>query len=803
MKALLLAAGLGTRLRPLTDTTPKCLVTICGRPLLEIWLETLHNAGVREFLINTHYLSEQVEKFIFKSQYKDKITLVHEEELLGTGGTVLKNKDFFDRDEPFLVIHADNLSVCDYKDFISAHYLKEINTQMTMMTFRTDVPKECGVVTCDVNGIVQEFYEKVNHPPSNLANGAVYIFEYSIFTLLENLKKPEIDISTEVLPYLMGKIGTYLNDNIHIDIGTKLKYEQANKVYKKYIKNSKVDYLYNYFNSGNMSSFGTKIQEIKTRIKDQKKIEYRKKRVLAIYDCIDLPLSNDIGAFILGAEIKRRENKFEKIDLLFVIHAQDPSPLRHSYVTQDNKSQFIYNMVLEQSRVFQNIGTLFVFDNRKQFLDFYRTQKKYYNIFPEDYNPVLPVESIRKRRAVHEWANIVPSLYKDSSLLCLTPPIDQVKLVEKWIMKYIYPKIPITVTLREWDDWADERNSNIAQWQKFIDANLVNENFVFIVIRDYYKLYDEVDSLTGSNVLYCNEAVISNSFRAALYQSATLNLFVSNGSAMYAVYNLNVNYLFFSVYSKGRGATREALRDSLKLYYGESFQGSSKYQKTVWKRDTYEVLKDETEQMLKLIEADLGLEPKFYTENFTKLKVTDNVSKKIDKFVDIKSDVDRRINIKYYVYAYYIQMLKNKLADLAIPMMKDLHMKYAVLKLKYRKKLKFHSNKKTGIINLDDIINHIVSRKKTVVIYGAGVIGEILYPLLKDNIICYVDSNEKIVGVKSDFSDLVINGLDIFLNRDFEYDYIIITPKGREEAIAGDLTEKYGVDDEKILFSGF
>ena len=81
MKALLLSAGLGTRLRPLTDTIPKCLVQINGKPLLQIWLENLTKYGVKEFLINTHYLHKQVEDFANNSTFKEKITLIYEKEL--------------------------------------------------------------------------------------------------------------------------------------------------------------------------------------------------------------------------------------------------------------------------------------------------------------------------------------------------------------------------------------------------------------------------------------------------------------------------------------------------------------------------------------------------------------------------------------------------------------------------------------------------------------------------------------------------------------------------------------------------
>lgn len=219
MKALLLAAGEGTRLRPITNEIPKCLVPINGKPLLEYWLENLTKAGVKEFLINTSYLHTQVETFVAKSIYKDKITLVYEKELLNTGGTLFENREFFST-EPFFLIHADNLSFCDFEAFINSHTNRPQNCDITMMLFSSDNPSSCGIVELDEMEIVQQFYEKVQNPPSNLANGAVYICEPSIFDFLESLGQEKIDFSLDVLPAYMGKINTFVNDTYHRDIGT-------------------------------------------------------------------------------------------------------------------------------------------------------------------------------------------------------------------------------------------------------------------------------------------------------------------------------------------------------------------------------------------------------------------------------------------------------------------------------------------------------------------------------------------------------------------------------------------------------
>lgn len=228
MKALLLAAGFGTRLRPLTDNIPKCLVDINGKPLLQIWLDLLEDGGVNDILVNTHYLADKVKKFLDLSLQKEHITVVYEEKLLGTGGTLLKNRSFFGN-EPILLIHADNLSSFELAAFKHRHENRPVGTEITMMTFRTDAPQSCGIVELDEKGIVVAFHEKVTNPPGNLANGAVYILEPAIMNFLAGLNKEEIDFSNEVMPHFIGKIYTFNNEVYHRDIGTLESYAAALK----------------------------------------------------------------------------------------------------------------------------------------------------------------------------------------------------------------------------------------------------------------------------------------------------------------------------------------------------------------------------------------------------------------------------------------------------------------------------------------------------------------------------------------------------------------------------------------------
>jgi len=229
--ALLLAAGLGTRLRPLTDVLPKCLVPIRGRPLLEYWLQCLVGAGVERILVNTHYRADLVEYYVARSPWAARVTLVHEPKLLGTGGTLVANRNFLLHGGPFMVAHADNLSVFDARGFAAAHCARPRAAALTMMTFTTDAPKTCGIVTTDAQGLVVGFFEKVMNPPGNRANAAVYIMEQEVLGFAAALKKPLLDISTEVLPRFLGRMWTWHNSVYHRDIGNLASWKTAQRDY--------------------------------------------------------------------------------------------------------------------------------------------------------------------------------------------------------------------------------------------------------------------------------------------------------------------------------------------------------------------------------------------------------------------------------------------------------------------------------------------------------------------------------------------------------------------------------------------
>jgi mannose-1-phosphate guanylyltransferase len=219
VRALLLAAGFGTRLRPLTNNVPKCLVRINGNPLIDYWFDLLLRSSIERVLVNTHHLADAVRLHVSQSPWRERIDLVHEVSLLGTGGTILENAEYF-KQQPFLVAHADNLTQFNVDKFIERHEKRPAGTEITMMTFHTSTPQLCGIVEEDEAGVVIDFHEKIANPPSRNANAAVYIFEPDIFSFLASLSKPVIDLSTEVIPHFLGKICTFRNTTYHRDIGT-------------------------------------------------------------------------------------------------------------------------------------------------------------------------------------------------------------------------------------------------------------------------------------------------------------------------------------------------------------------------------------------------------------------------------------------------------------------------------------------------------------------------------------------------------------------------------------------------------
>jgi len=233
MKAFLLAAGEGRRLRPLTDTIPKCLVPIGGTPLLAIWLETLERGGVTDVLINLHYAHEQVRRFLAGWQSSLRVETAYEPALLGSAGTVLANRRFVDGEESFLVAYADNLTTIDLGRMAAFH--ARTSTALTMAVQPTDRPSQKGTVILDGEGHIVAFEEKSPAPLSNLANGGVYMMRRSAFRHFPEgpAEGGVLDFGYHVLPRMAPDLTAYLVEELLMDIGTLGDYESAQRLWTR------------------------------------------------------------------------------------------------------------------------------------------------------------------------------------------------------------------------------------------------------------------------------------------------------------------------------------------------------------------------------------------------------------------------------------------------------------------------------------------------------------------------------------------------------------------------------------------
>ncbi len=222
MKAFLLAAGHGTRLRPYTDTVPKCLIPIRGVPILEIWLSLCRESGVSDVLINTHAHSSAVVDFVRKQRNTIKLTVIEEEQLFGSAGTLRANRDWIDGDEKFWVFYADVLTSANLKAMLDFH---SPQFAATLGVYSVSDPQRCGVTCIGPNQVITDFVEKPTYPKSRWAFSGIMIATPQLLEAIPD--KAGADIAFDVLPRLVGRMRAFPISEFLTDIGTLENYQKA------------------------------------------------------------------------------------------------------------------------------------------------------------------------------------------------------------------------------------------------------------------------------------------------------------------------------------------------------------------------------------------------------------------------------------------------------------------------------------------------------------------------------------------------------------------------------------------------
>lgn len=229
LKAMVMAAGMGSRLEPITLMLPKPLMPILNRPLMDIILMQLRSIGVRDVISNTYYLADQIINRYEKNDLGINFSYIKETELSGTAGGVKKCQFFFDEGEDFIVMSGDGLTTVDIQKGLEIHKKSKAIATIGVKEIPIEEVSHFGVVVVDDEGYISEFQEKpsVEEAKSNLINTGIYIFNYKIFDYIPEGKF--YDFAKNVFPDLLkdGQINTFRVDEYWNDIGTISQYKQS------------------------------------------------------------------------------------------------------------------------------------------------------------------------------------------------------------------------------------------------------------------------------------------------------------------------------------------------------------------------------------------------------------------------------------------------------------------------------------------------------------------------------------------------------------------------------------------------
>jgi len=241
LKALILAGGFGTRLRPLSCTRPKLLFPIANKPLLDLMLERLSENGVKEVILAINFMADALEQACGKSKYGIRLhysrdtppkpkTTRSSQKGLGTGGPVKQAEKLLGRKEPFFVLNGDILTDANYSRIMKEH--KSNDRVATIALRRVKNPSRYGVVELTKEKCITRFVEKPSKKaPSNLANAGIYILEPDIFDYIPLGKRCSIE--REIFPKLAKErvLFGYEIKGLWVDVGKPIDYIKANRLW--------------------------------------------------------------------------------------------------------------------------------------------------------------------------------------------------------------------------------------------------------------------------------------------------------------------------------------------------------------------------------------------------------------------------------------------------------------------------------------------------------------------------------------------------------------------------------------------
>jgi NDP-mannose synthase len=229
MRAVILAGGLGTRLKPFTETIPKPLLPVGEKAILEIQLERLKKHGFDEIYLATNHKSDYLKNFFGDgSRYGVKLTISKEDKPLGTAGPIKLLQNYLT--EPFVVMNGDILSLIDFTKLYE--HSKEKNTCLTISIKKEVTPFEFGNI-CFEGDYVTDIEEKPNLITYILAG--IYVMTPEIFGYIPDGEYFGMDLLIKKLLAKNKSIAKYEMSEYWLDIGRASDYEKANEFYKKHL----------------------------------------------------------------------------------------------------------------------------------------------------------------------------------------------------------------------------------------------------------------------------------------------------------------------------------------------------------------------------------------------------------------------------------------------------------------------------------------------------------------------------------------------------------------------------------------